>query len=68
MEVCKIWYVLYTKRNKELKVVEDLIENGFEAYTPFRKEKRKWSDRIVKKNIFLLPSMVLVFIEKKKYK
>ena len=65
MEVCKIWYVLYTKRNKEIKVVEDLKENGFEAYTPVKKEKRKWSDRIVEKNICLLPSMVLVFIENK---
>ena len=65
MEVCKKWHVLYTKRNKEIKVVEGLIQNGFEAYTPVRKEKRKWSDRIVKKNICLLPSMVLVFIEKK---
>ena len=65
MEVCKKWYVLYTKRNKELKVVENLIENGFKAYTPIRKEKRKWSDRIVTKNVCLLPSMVLVFIEKK---
>ena len=65
MEVCKTWYVLYTKRNKELKVLENLIENGFKAYTPIRKEKRKWSDRIVEKNICLLPSMVLVFIEKK---
>ena len=65
MEVCKIWYVLYTKRNKELKVVENLIENGFKAYTPIIKEKRKWSDRIVEKNVCLLPSMVLVFIEKK---
>ena len=66
MEVCKKWYVLYTKRNKEIKVVEDLIENGFKAYTPVRKEKRKWSDRIVEKNSCLLPSMVLVYIEKKK--
>ena len=65
MEVCKTWYVLYTKRNKEIEVVEDLIENGFKAYTPVRKEKRKWSDRIVEKKICLLPSMVLVFIEKK---
>jgi len=65
MEVCKTWYILYTKRNKEIKVVEDLIENGFEAYTPIRKEKIKWSDRIVKKNVCLLPSMVLVFIEEK---
>ena len=66
MEVCKKWYVLYTKRNKEIKVVEDLIQNGFKAYTPVRKEKRKWSDRIVEKNSCLLPSMVLVYIEKKK--
>ena len=65
MEVCKTWYVLYTKKNKEIEVVEDLIQNGFEAYTPIRKEKRKWSDRIVKKNVCLLPSMVLVCIEEK---
>ena len=65
MEVYKIWYVLYTKRNKEIKVVEDLIENGFEAYTPFKKEKRKWSDRIVKKKICLLPSIALVYLKEK---
>ena len=65
MEVCKTWYILYTKRNKEIKVVEDLMQNGFEAYTPIRKEKIKWSDRIVKKNVCLLPLMVLVFIENK---
>jgi len=65
MEVYKTWYILYTKRNKEIKVVEDLKENGFKAYTPVRKEKRKWSDRTVKKNICLLPSMVLVYIENK---
>ena len=65
MEICKTWYILYTLKNKEIKVVKDLIENGIEAYTPIKKEKRKWSDRIVKKNICLLPSMVLVFIEKK---
>jgi len=65
MEVCKTWHVLYTKKNKEIKVIKDLIENGFEAYTPVKKEKRKWSDRIVKKKICLLPSMVLINIEKK---
>tara|TARA_B100000214_G_C23973964_1_gene631763 strand:- start:8251 stop:8709 length:459 start_codon:yes stop_codon:yes gene_type:complete len=66
MEACKKWYVLYTKRNKEIKVVEELIENGFEAYTPIKKEKRKWSDRIIIKKICLLPSMVLVCLEKHK--
>ena len=65
MEICKTWYILYTLKNKEIKVVKDLIENGIEAYTPIKKEKRKWSDRIVKKNICLLPSMVLINIEKK---
>ena len=29
--------------------------NNCKAYTPVRKEKRKWSDRIVKKNSCLLP-------------
>ena len=66
MEIFKIWYVLYTLKNKEIKVVKDLIENGIEAYTPVKKEKRKWSDRIVEKYSCLLPSMVLVYIEKKK--
>ena len=55
MVVCKTWYILYTKRNKEIKVVEDLIKNGFEAYTPIRKEKIKWSDRIVKKMFVYYP-------------
>ena len=67
MEGCKIWYVLYTKRNKEIKVVEELIKNGFEAYTPIKKEKRQWSDRIVKKNICLLPSMALVCLKKENF-
>ena len=66
MEDCKkTWYVVYTKRSKELKVLEDLIKIGIEAYTPVKVEQRKWSDRVVKKRVSLLPSMVLVCLEKK---
>jgi len=61
----KIWHIIYIKRSKELKVVEDLIKIGIEAYTPVKEEKRKWSDRVIKKRVCLLPSMVLVCLEKK---
>ena len=54
------WYVLYTKPRNELKVMERFLSAGFEAYTPFKTEIRKWSDRNKKIRVPLLTSMVLV--------
>ena len=60
------WNVIYTKSRSEKKVEERLKDIGIEAYCPVRTEVKFWSDR--KKSILVpvLPSMVLVKIEKNK--
>jgi transcription antitermination factor NusG len=60
------WNVIYTKSRSEKKVEERLKNIGIEAYCPVRTEVKVWSDR--KKSILVpvLPSMVLVKIEKNK--
>jgi transcription antitermination factor NusG len=60
------WNVIYTKSRSEKKVEERLKNIGIEAYCPLRTEVKFWSDR--KKSILVpvLPSMVLVKIEKNK--
>jgi transcriptional antiterminator RfaH len=59
----KKWFVLYTKPNQEIKVVEHLNEMGITCYCPTAKIIKQYSDR--KKKILkpLMPSYVLVFIE-----
>ena len=59
----KKWFVLYTKPNQEIKVVEQLNEMGIICYCPTAKIIKQYSDR--KKKILkpLMPSYVLVFIE-----
>ena len=60
------WNVIYTKSRSEKKVEERLKNIGIEAYCPVRTEVKFWSDR--KKTILVpvLPSMVLVKIDKNK--
>lgn len=60
------WNVIYTKSRSEKKVEERLKNIGIEAYCPVRTELKFWSDR--KKSILVpvLPSMVLVKIDKNK--
>jgi transcription antitermination factor NusG len=60
------WNVIYTKSRSEKKVEERLKKIGIEAYCPVRTEVKFWSDR--KKSILVpvLPSMVLVKIDKNK--
>ncbi len=41
----KRWYVLYTKSRQEKTVARKLDEIGIEVYCPFKRTKRKWSDR-----------------------
>jgi transcriptional antiterminator RfaH len=63
--ISKNWFVLFTKPRNELKVTERLNSIGIEAYTPCRIEVRQWSDRKKKTLVPLLPSMVLVSLQKK---
>tara|TARA_A100001015_G_scaffold260697_1_gene305642 strand:- start:9103 stop:9573 length:471 start_codon:yes stop_codon:yes gene_type:complete len=59
----KKWFVLYTKPNQEIRVVDDLNKMGIKCYCPTTKVIRQYSDR--KKKILkpLMPSYVLVFID-----
>ena len=59
------WLVVHTKPRFERKVEERLISIGIEAYCPVRKEIRLWSDRKKKIDVPVLPSMVLVKLDKK---
>lgn len=40
------WYALYTRSRHEKLVEKELQEKGISAYTPKRKIRRKWSDRV----------------------
>jgi transcription antitermination factor NusG len=40
------WYAVYTKPRWEKKVYGLLAENGFEAYCPLNRVRKKWSDRL----------------------
>jgi transcriptional antiterminator RfaH len=46
------WKALYVASRSEKKVMARLIEMGYEAYVPLKKEKRQWSDR---KKIVITP-------------
>lgn len=46
------WFVLYTKPQQELKVLERLQKHNIEAYCPVREELKQWSDR---KKIIVVP-------------
>jgi len=59
------WHVIYTKSRAE-KIVEERLNNlGIEAYCPVKQQLRQWSDRNKKILVPVLPSMVLVNIDKK---
>ena len=60
------WNVLYTKSRSEKKVEERLNMIGIEAYCPVRTEVKLWSDRKKTISVPVLPSMVLVKIDKNK--
>ena len=62
--ISKNWFVIYTRPRQELNVLEHLTDLGIEAYTPTIIEDRNRSDSKKKVNVCLLPSMVLVCLEK----
>ena len=59
------WHVIHTKPRSEKKVEEKLLSIGINAYCPTRHEIRFWSDRRKRIEVPVLPSMVLVNIDKK---
>jgi transcription antitermination factor NusG len=39
------WYAVYTRSRYEKRVVEEMCENGLEAWLPLQKTFRQWKDR-----------------------
>jgi len=54
------WFVLYVKPKQELKVAQQLANINVEAYAPYKKEIRQWSDRKKKIDVPLFTSYVFV--------
>ena len=54
------WFVIYTKPQQELKVLERLQKINIEAYCPVVEEIRQWSDRKKKIVVPLIKSYVFV--------
>ena len=59
------WHILHTKPRCEIKVEQQLLSLGINAYCPIRSEFKLWSDRKKKIDKPVLPSMVLVNIHDK---
>lgn len=54
------WYVLYTKPNKEKKVLTQLEKIGIKAYCPMTTSIRQWSDRKKKIQTPLLARIIFI--------
>ena len=52
------WYVLQTLPRCEKKVLSLLRQKGYECFSPTYQEKRRWSDRVVIKELPLFSSYV----------
>ncbi len=59
----KKWYAIYTKSRAEKKVLERILEEGYEAYVPIIEQIRLWSDRKKKVKVVLIKSYVFVHVE-----
>ena len=54
------WFVAYVRSCQEKTVAARLASLAMEHYVPIRKERRRWSDRIVVKDRLLLPRVVFI--------
>lgn len=61
------WYAAYTKSRAEKKVLQELLEQGIEAYLPLQKRLKQWSDRRKWVEEPLMRCYIFVKIEKKDY-
>ncbi len=61
------WYVLHTRPRSEKKAEEQLLSLGINAFCPLHSQIKIWSDRKKRIDKPVLPSMVLVNIDKKRY-
>lgn len=54
------WFVLYTKPNREKKVLSQLEKLGITAYCPMTTVVRQWSDRKKKLEVPLIPRIIFI--------
>lgn len=54
------WYVLYTKPNREKKVLSKLKQLDLNAYCPMTTTIRQWSDRKKKIQVPLIPRIIFI--------
>lgn len=64
----KNWFVLYTKPQQELRVVNALSKIGICSYCPTVKIIKQYSDRKKKIERPLIPSYIMVYIEESRRK
>lgn len=54
------WIAIYCRPRSEKKVAGSLVKKGVEIYLPIQKQLRKWSDRIKKIDVIIIPMIVFV--------
>ncbi|MBA4058389.1 MAG: hypothetical protein C0490_26965, partial [Marivirga sp.] len=54
------WYVVYTYPKQEKRIFADLLKQSINAFLPFQKVIRQWSDRKKKLDVPLFPNYVFV--------
>jgi len=63
------WYVVYTYPKMEKKIFSNLVKQSINAFLPFQRVVRQWSDRKKKLEIPLFPNYVFVQVpEKERFK
>ena len=59
------WFVIYTKPNQEIRIADDMLAYGINAYCPAYNHLKQYSDRKKKVKKPLMPSYVLVQLSEK---
>ncbi len=56
----KSWFAVYCRPRSEKKVADILSNKGVETYLPIQKQLRKWSDRLKKVDVVVIPMILFV--------
>lgn len=63
------WYVVYTYPKQERRIFADLLKESINAFLPYQKVVKQWSDRKKKLEVPLFPNYVFVQMpEKERFK
>lgn len=56
----RFWFVAYVRMHHERKIADSLSQMGIENFVPVQTQMRKWSDRMKKVDVVLIPMVVFV--------